>query len=1091
MAKKVTAPSRNQQYPSREGGYGVARGGGHRNAGGNFSPGRRDSLPRGSARPELTRTYPSGYRNIFPTTVQDRLSFTSHERFPSGQYEYICSPRQVRRKLLPILERSEFTVYDAETCKKDTGRPTTETLDCEALLTQYLPLVEGWRDEPVYIVRGNDAARELRDWFASPWHKKIGHNLGFDRWVALEGLKVPFAGYFADTMLMFWSLDTERGEGKEMGELNLENLLVENYGIAYPHFGEVWGEHKEGNKRVFPDMRHVLEVPGSSFYNRTGALDYAAKDVWEDAWLYEDLKRILTHEGLWPLMVEVEFPFLLSLEEMEARGITLDPVILREIQGECHKKYVRLKHRWRHQVGSIHANPSSSASSQRQHIFFQHGEFEQKGGPFSKPGPHRFMECGCRVPHKYNPKNSAHMTPAGNPSCDTSAMERLAAEGCPAASLLVQIGSDEEVLKFANGFLKGLTRQETQEGNEFFTCHPSWWGMLKTTRTSASSNRYGTGRTLQNIPKNPDKDPYKIRRAFVARPGYALIGCDYGQLELRILAWLTQDPTMIETFRVGGDPHSMMAVAVFDLDCPWQEVKDKYPTERDGVKCFHPETEVLTKRGWVLISELQEGEQVIQAIPRDGVEVDLEWVVPEAVFSQRNEHTHLLHLQNEGMDLRVTPDHDMLVWPSGKTFKKVPASEFGSQRYWANAGTLRGGIDEDARLLRLAVAVQADGSLVNKGKDAIRFGFTKERKIERLRDLLTGIPHSERTSANGVTHFSVAPSAAAPILALLDDKSLPWRWLSLSEESRAVVLEEARYWDSCQMSAWTMYRYSSTDTQSLDVLQALASLTNRKTRMVSRPPVKEGHAPQHNLSVRGTNRSRGETLRKEQIPYTGDVVCLKVPSTFVLVRDAVGKVPAIVGNCINYGIPYGLTEHGLAQQLKSTKQHARRLMDMWFAAAPRARDYIHSCHNFAREHGFIQGIYGRRRYLPTMYACRLAGRYAAAPEDARGKLAHEYNVASNDPIQRMAGMLMRRAQRDFDNDPRKKELDLHLVAQIHDEILVEVPLRHAEEGAHLVQKHMEGAKHHVLQMAYGPDYPRLEPDFPADPAIGFSWADTK
>jgi len=69
---------------------------------------------------------------------------------------------------------------------------------------------------------------------------------------------------------------------------------------------------------------------------------------------------------------------------------------------------------------------------------------------------------------------------------------------------------------------------------------------------------------LQNQPAG-DKDVYKIRKAFVSEPGKKLIVADYGQLELRILAHMTNCRGMIEAFRLGGDFHSRTALVSKDV----------------------------------------------------------------------------------------------------------------------------------------------------------------------------------------------------------------------------------------------------------------------------------------------------------------------------------------------------------------------------------------------------------------------------------------------------------------------------------------------------------------------------------------------
>ena len=67
---------------------------------------------------------------------------------------------------------------------------------------------------------------------------------------------------------------------------------------------------------------------------------------------------------------------------------------------------------------------------------------------------------------------------------------------------------------------------------------------------------------LQNQPAG-DKDVYQIRKAFIAEPGNQLIVADYGQLELRILAHMTNCTGMIEAFKLGGDFHSRTALGMY------------------------------------------------------------------------------------------------------------------------------------------------------------------------------------------------------------------------------------------------------------------------------------------------------------------------------------------------------------------------------------------------------------------------------------------------------------------------------------------------------------------------------------------------
>jgi len=110
---------------------------------------------------------------------------------------------------------------------------------------------------------------------------------------------------------------------------------------------------------------------------------------------------------------------------------------------------------------------------------------------------------------------------------------------------------------------------------------------------------------LQNQPAL-EKDKYKIRKAFIASPGNALIVCDYGQLELRLLASMTSCTSMIDAFKAGGDFHSRTALGMFKYiedavengDCllEWDYangeptkpmLKDKFASERRKAKTLN------------------------------------------------------------------------------------------------------------------------------------------------------------------------------------------------------------------------------------------------------------------------------------------------------------------------------------------------------------------------------------------------------------------------------------------------------------------------------------------------------------------------
>src|SRR6185295_16262882 len=97
--------------------------------------------------------------------------------------------------------------------------------------------------------------------------------------------------------------------------------------------------------------------------------------------------------------------------------------------------------------------------------------------------------------------------------------------------------------------------------------HPET-GRVHTTfhQAGAATGRLSSSNpNLQNIPMRTEQGR-EIRRAFVADPGYRLVGADYSQIELRVMAHLSGDPALIEAFRSGEDIHAATARRIFNLE---------------------------------------------------------------------------------------------------------------------------------------------------------------------------------------------------------------------------------------------------------------------------------------------------------------------------------------------------------------------------------------------------------------------------------------------------------------------------------------------------------------------------------------------
>jgi DNA polymerase-1 len=129
---------------------------------------------------------------------------------------------------------------------------------------------------------------------------------------------------------------------------------------------------------------------------------------------------------------------------------------------------------------------------------------------------------------------------------------------------------------------------------------------------------------------------------------------------------------------------------------------------------------------------------------------------------------------------------------------------------------------------------------------------------------------------------------------------------------------------------------------------------------------------------------------------------------------------------MSYGLAYGLSDFGLAQQLAISRDEAKRLTDDYFARFGGVRDYLTSVVEEARETGYTETIMGRRRYLPQLNS--------AAKQDVKSA----ERMALNAPIQGSAADIVKIAMLRVDNRLRAESLASRMLLQVHDELVLEV-----------------------------------------------------
>ncbi|MDY2943537.1 MAG: DNA polymerase I [Paludibacteraceae bacterium] len=164
----------------------------------------------------------------------------------------------------------------------------------------------------------------------------------------------------------------------------------------------------------------------------------------------------------------------------------------------------------------------------------------------------------------------------------------------------------------------------------------------------------------------------------------------------------------------------------------------------------------------------------------------------------------------------------------------------------------------------------------------------------------------------------------------------------------------------------------------------------------------------------------------------------------------------------NFGIIYGISAFGLAQQLDCPRTEAKQLIDDYFAAFPQVQTYIETQKEFARQHGYSVTLFGRKRYLPDIQSHNATVRSFA-----------ERN-AVNAPIQGTAADIIKMAMVSIHRRLQEEHLRAQMIMQVHDELNFNVPTQEVERVRQLVVSEME----HVVSLSV---------PLVADCGVGSNW----
>ena len=365
----------------------------------------------------------------------------------------------------------------------------------------YLPLQLDYLGAPKTLEK-TTALALLKPILENPAIQKVGQNFKYDLTIfARNGIDVQ--GVAFDTMLESYVLHGVNSTGRH----NMDDLAKRYLGHQTISFEEIAGKGK--NQLTFNQI--PLEK----------AAEYAAEDADVTMKLQQVLWEKLSKEPtLKKLFKEMELPLLGVLSRMERRGVLIDSDALFLQSNEIANRLSELEE----QAYVLAGQPFNLASTkQLQEILFD--------------------KLGLPVIQK---------TPKGAPSTNEEVLEELAfSHELP--KVLVEHRGLSKLKSTYTDKLPQMVNPQTGR------VHTSYHQAVTATGRLSSSDP-----NLQNIPIR-NEEGRRIRQAFIAREGFTVVAADYSQIELRIMAHLSQDQGLINAFTQGKDIHRSTAAEIFGV----------------------------------------------------------------------------------------------------------------------------------------------------------------------------------------------------------------------------------------------------------------------------------------------------------------------------------------------------------------------------------------------------------------------------------------------------------------------------------------------------------------------------------------------
>jgi DNA polymerase-1 len=422
-----------------------------------------------------------------------------------GVQDMIVGTAAALERLVRRLKDADQIAFDVETTSTDAIQADLVGLSLAVNPTEgyYIPVGHKPSLAGAEQLQLGQVLAALKDPLTDPSTPKIGHNLKYDFiLLARNGLRVSPLSF--DTMIAEWLCDPSSRN------LGLKNLAWVRLGIEMTEIDDLIGSGR--------NQKSMAEVPIRD------VAPYAGADARVCLSLMELLQDELKEKKLDALFQDLEMPLIPILADMEMEGIRLDTDFLAEFSSELTDRLDEIEAQIHELAGQVF---NINSTQQLSRVLFEDLQL--------------------------TPPDRTRRTASGYYSTAASVLEAMD-DVHPIVSLILE---QREVGKLKSTYADALQHQVNPRSGRV---HTSYNQTGSVTGRIASSDP-----NLQNIPIRTELGR-RIRRAFVADPGNILLGVDYSQIELRIVAHISSDEAMLEAFRRDQDIHATTAAAIYNVN---------------------------------------------------------------------------------------------------------------------------------------------------------------------------------------------------------------------------------------------------------------------------------------------------------------------------------------------------------------------------------------------------------------------------------------------------------------------------------------------------------------------------------------------